>query len=188
MNKSVRILHISFLTALMSAGFAAHAAVLEVNAAKSSVSAIFKQMNVLVEDKFKKFAMSIDYDAAKPDDAKATVEIDTASLDLGDPEYSKEVAKKEWFNAVQFPKATFISTRIQGTAQGKLTASGNLIIKGKSTLVTFPLTVSGNSAKPVFDGVIPIKRSTYNVGEGEWKSTSIVADEVLIKFHIVTGR
>jgi polyisoprenoid-binding protein YceI len=188
MNKAVRMLHISFLTALMSAGFAAHAAVLEVNPAKSSVSATFKQMNVPVEDKFKKFAMAIDYDAAKPDHAKATVDIDMASLDLGDPEYSKEVAKKEWFNAAQFPKATFVSTKIQGAGQGKLTATGNLTIKGKSTPVTFPLTVSGNSAKPVFDGLIPIKRSTYNVGEGEWKSTGIVADEVLIKFHIVTSR
>ncbi|TFW09797.1 polyisoprenoid-binding protein, partial [Oxalobacteraceae bacterium OM1] len=26
----------------------------------------------------------------------------------------------------------------------------------------------------------------FNIGEGEWKDTSMVADEVLIKFRVVT--
>jgi len=33
---------------------------------------------------------------------------------------------------------------------------------------------------------LPIKRLTFNIGEGEWKDTSMVADEVTIKFHVVT--
>ncbi|HTH45030.1 MAG TPA: polyisoprenoid-binding protein, partial [Oxalicibacterium sp.] len=28
---------------------------------------------------------------------------------------------------------------------------------------------------------------SYNIGEGEWKDTSMVADEVLIKFRIVAA-
>ncbi len=39
-----------------------------------------------------------------------------------------------------------------------------------------------------FDGVLPIKRSTFNIGTGEWKDTSIVADEVQIKFHLVATK
>jgi polyisoprenoid-binding protein YceI len=31
---------------------------------------------------------------------------------------------------------------------------------------------------------VPIKRLTYNIGEGEWKDTSMVADEVVIKFRV----
>jgi len=38
----------------------------------------------------------------------------------------------------------------------------------------------------IFDGALPIKRLTYNIGEGEWKATDTVADEVIIKFHVVT--
>lgn len=187
--KSTRsALRLTLLATTLGVALAAHAAVLKLDPAKSSVSATFKQMNVPVEDKFKKFTAVIDYDAAKPDAAKATVEIDTASLDLGDPEYSKEVAKKEWFNAAQFPKATFVSTSIKAAGPGKLAVTGNLTIKGKTAPVAFPLSVTSSGGKQVFDGTLPIKRLTYNIGEGQWKATDMVADEVLIKFHVVAGQ
>ena len=56
--------------------------------------------------------------------------------------------------------------------------------KGKTTDVSFPLTVKADGGKYTFDGALPIKRLTYNIGEGEWKDTSMVADEVTIKFHV----
>ena len=174
--------------ALLGVALAATAAPLKTDPAKSSVSAVFRQMNVPVESKFKKFSAAIDYDAAKPELAKAGVEIDTASLDLGDADMNKEVAKKEWFNSAQFPKATFVSSSIKPAGAGKLTVSGKLSIKGKSTDVSFPLTVKNEAGKQVFEGALPIKRLAYAVGEGEWKDTSMVADEVVIKFRVTAGQ
>jgi polyisoprenoid-binding protein YceI len=178
----------TLLAALLGVALAATAAPLKTDLAKSSVSAVFKQMNVPVESKFKKFSAAIEYDAAKPDLAKASVEIDTASLDVGDPDMNKEVAKKEWFNAAQFPKATFVSSAIKPTAPGKLSVAGKLTIKGKSTDVTFPLSVKTEAGKQVFEGALPIKRLTYSIGEGEWKDTSMVADEVIIKFRVLAAQ
>ena len=172
------------LAAMLGAAALAIAAPVKVDPAKSYVSATFKQMNVPVEANFTKFTAQVDYDAAKPDAAKASVDIDTASLDLGDPAMNKEVAKKEWFNAAQFPKASFVSSAIKGAGPGKLSVSGKLTIKGKSTDVSFPLTVKTEAGKQVFEGALPIKRLGYNIGEGEWKDTSMVADDVLIKFRV----
>ena len=188
MNINHRVLRTTLLATAATLALAAHAAVLTTDAAKSSVSATFKQMSVPIEDKFKKFTAVIDYDAAKPEASKATVDIDTASLDLGDPEYSKEVAKKEWFNSAQFPKATFVSTSIKPAGAGKLAVTGNLTIKGKTAPVAFPLTVTVAGGKQVFDGTLPIKRLAYNIGEGQWKATDMVADDVTIKLHIVAGQ
>ncbi|MYM71443.1 polyisoprenoid-binding protein [Duganella sp. FT109W] len=176
------------LVSMLGIAFAASAAALKTDPAKSTVTATFKQMNVPVDAKFKKFTANIDYDAAKPDAAKATVEVETGSMDLGDPEYNKEVTKKEWFNAAQFPKATFVSSSIKSAGAGKLTVTGKLTIKGKATDVSFPLTVKADGKNQVFDGVLPIKRLTYNIGEGEWKDTSMVADDVAIKFHVVAAQ
>jgi polyisoprenoid-binding protein YceI len=173
---------------LCAIGYAPSAgAALKTDANKSSVAAVFKQLNVPVEAKFKKFTASIDFDPAKPEAGKASAEIEVASLDLGDPEYNKEVGKKDWFNAAQFPKASFVSTSIKAGANGALTVSGKLTIKGKASDVQFPLTVKKDGAQQVFDGSLPIKRLAYNIGEGEWKDTSTVADEVIIKFHIVAA-
>ncbi|MFL9924338.1 YceI family protein [Herbaspirillum lusitanum] len=177
------------VAAIALASSAAFAAPLKVDAAKSTVGATFKQLNVPVDAKLKKFSAVIDFDAAKPESSKASVDIDVASFDLGDAEYNKEVQKKEWFNAAQFPKATFVTSSIKpsaGAAAGtKYDVAGKLTIKGKSTDVSFPLTVKKEGATQVFDGTLPIKRLTYNIGEGEWKDTSMVADEVSIKFHFV---
>jgi len=179
MKKSV------LLATLLAVAAAASAAVLKTDNAKSSVSAVFKQMNVPVESPFKKHNIVIDYNAAAPDTSKATVEIETASLDLGEADMNKEVAKKEWFNAAQFPKATFVSSAIKSTGAGKLNVTGKLTIKGKTTDVAFPLTVKAEGGHEVFEGALPIKRLAYNVVEGEWKDTSMVADDVTIKFHVV---
>ncbi len=162
-------------------------AVLKTDPVGSSVSAVFKQLNVPVEAKFRKFSAQIDFDAAKPAAAKATVEIDIPSFDLGDLDYNKEVLKKEWFNAAQFPKASFVSSAITPGAAGKFTVAGKLTIKGKTTDVSFPLTLKQEAGHQVFDGALPIKRLTFNIGDGEWKDTSVVADEVIIKFHVVAS-
>jgi polyisoprenoid-binding protein YceI len=161
------------------------AAALTPDLAHSSVSATFKEENVPVDASFRKFSASIDYDAAHPAAARASVTIDTASLDLGMPDMNGEVAKKEWFDSARFPQASFTSTAIRPGAPGQLQVTGKLTIKGRTAAVSFPLKVSSTGAQTVFDGQLPIRRLAFNVGEGEWKDTSAVADEVIIKFHIV---
>ena len=161
------------------------AAQLKTDSARSSVSAVFKQMNVPVEGKFKRFNAQIDYNSAKPETSKANMEIDVASFDLGDAEFNKEAQKKDWFNGAQFPKATFVSSALKPAAGGKLDVTGKLTIKGKTADVAFPLSVKQEGAVQVFEGALPIKRLAFNIGEGEWKDTSMVADEVVIKFRVV---
>jgi polyisoprenoid-binding protein YceI len=170
------------LTCLSTATFAAP---LKIDAGKSTVSAVFKQMGVAVESRFMKFGAQIDFDAAKPDASKASVDIDVTSFDLGDPDYNREVLKKEWFNGAQFPKASFVSSKIRANGPGKLEVSGSLTIKGKTAEVSFPMTVKKEGAVQVFEGSLPIRRLTFNIGEGEWKDTSIVADEVVIRFRVL---
>lgn len=165
----------------------AQAAVLKTDQAKSSVSAVFKQMSVPVEGKFKKFNAQIDYDAAKPDAAKAKIDIEINGFDLGAADFNKEVLKPEWFNQAKFPTASFVSTGIKPVNAGTLQVAGKLSIKGKSVDVQFPVTLKKEGAGFVFDGNLPIKRLAFNIGEGEWKDTGMVADEVLIKFHVTAN-
>ncbi len=178
----------SLAGALLGVTLIASAAPLKTDVAHSSVSAVFKQMDVPVESNFKRFSAQIDYDAAHPDKASARVDIDTASFDMGQADYNKEIAKKEWFNSAQFPKATFVSTSIAPAGGNKLKVTGKLTIKGKTLDVSFPLSVKPEGGKQVFEGQLPIKRLAFNVGEGEWHDTSMVADEVVIKFRVAAGQ
>ncbi len=177
--------HALAATLVAGAASSALAAPMKIDAGKSTVTAIFRQMGVPVDANFRKFSAQLDFDAAKPEKSKASVEIDIPSFDLGDADYNREVLKKEWFNGAQFPKANFVSTAIRSTAPGKLDVSGKLTIKGKTADVTFPMTVKKEGATTQFDGSLPIRRLAFSIGEGEWKDTSIVADEVTIRFRII---
>ncbi len=154
--------------------------------AGSSITATFTQMGVPVEAKFKKIDAQIDFDPANTTTATAKIILDVASFDMGDAEYNKEVLKKEWFNAAQFPQATFISSALKATGADKLQCSGQLTIKGKSVAVVVPMTVKQQGANRVFEGSLPIKRLDFNIGEGDWQETDMLANEVLIKFKLVT--
>jgi len=165
-----------------------YAAPLKIDLSKSTVSATFKQMNVPVDANFTKFSAMIDFDVNKLDAAKASIDIHIPSFDLGDPDYNHEVQKKEWFNGAQFPKASFVSSKIKSLAAGKFEVSGKLSIKGKTADVNFPLTLKKEGSAQIFEGSLPIRRLAFSIGEGEWKDTSIVADEVIIKFRIFAGK
>ena len=164
---------------------AAHA---QVDTSKSTVTAISKQMNVPVDGTFKKFTAQLNFDPAKPAAGSAKLTIDTASYDLGDESYNAQVRGKDWFDAAQYPNATFVSSAIAPAGGNQFKVSGTLTIKGKSENVTVPVTVAQQGSTQSFDGALPIKRSQFDIGTGEWKDTSVVADEVVIKFHIVAAK
>ncbi len=160
----------------------------QVDLAKSRVSAVSKQMNVPTEGVFKKFSADVKFDPAKAAQGSAQVGIDIASFDLGDKMYNDQAAGKDWFDAKTYPQASFVSTAITPAGGNKYNVAGKLTIKGKTVPVTVPVTVTEAGATRVFDGVLPIRRSTFEIGTGEWKDTSVVADEVQIKFHLVAAR
>jgi polyisoprenoid-binding protein YceI len=162
---------------------AAAAADAPVNAAKSTVSATFTQMKVAVDAPFKRFSGTVDFDPAKPAAAKAHLEIDTASFDLGDEDYNSEVRKPAWFDSAKYPKATFDASGLKPLGPGKFEATGTLSLKGKTQALTVPVAVKSEGGADVFDGTVTISRAYFGIGDDEWKDT--VADPVSVKFHIV---
>jgi polyisoprenoid-binding protein YceI len=159
----------------------------QVDVAKSTITATSKQMNVPVEGKFKKFTAQVAFDPAKPAEGNAQFSVDVSSYDLGDESYNTEVRGKDWFDAKTYPNATFASSAIAPAGGNQFKVTGKLTIKGKSQTVVVPVTVTQQGATQTFDGAVPIKRSQFEIGLGEWKDTSVVADEVVIKFHIVAA-
>jgi polyisoprenoid-binding protein YceI len=160
-------------------------ALAQVDLAKSSVTATAKQLGVPIEGKFKKISAVINFNPAQLAQSNAKVEIAVNSYDMGAPEYNHEVLGKDWFNAAQFPTASFVSGAITAAGANKYNVAGKFTLKGKSADVVIPVTTKMEGAAQVFDGALTIKRTQFSVGDGEWKDTSVVADDVVIKFHVV---
>jgi polyisoprenoid-binding protein YceI len=152
--------------------------------AQSDISFVTKQMGVALDGHFKKFDAQISFDTAKPDAAKIAFTVDTGSATLGAPESDAELPKAAWFNVPKFPQATFQSSAVKSLGGGKYQITGKLTIKGNVKDVDVPVTLTQAGAVTTAVGQFAIKRLTYKIGEGEWADTSMVADDVQVKFKL----
>jgi polyisoprenoid-binding protein YceI len=155
-----------------------------VDAAKSEIRFVTKQMNVPVEGKFRKFSAQLDFDPAKLAAGKAQIEVDLGSIDTGSSEADTEVKGKAWFNLAVFPTAKFVSTGLKSLGAGRYEAAGKLTIKGKTMDVTAPFTAKQEGGATVFEGGFTLLRLQFGIGEGPWSDTETVANEVQVRFKL----
>ncbi len=179
----VTVLAVSFLGAA-SVAFADQKLV----PAQSEIVFVSKQMGVPVEGRFKKFDAQLAFDPAKPEASKIAFTVDVASATLGVPETDAELPKATWFNTSKFPQATFQSTAVKGLGGGKFEVSGTLGIKGATRNVVVPVVVTQAGATTNATGTFSLKRLAFQIGQNEWADTSMVADDVQVKFKFaLTG-
>ena len=152
--------------------------------AQSEIRFEFKQMGVPVEGRFKNFDGQISFDAAKPTASKVNFTVDIASVTLGSAETDAELPKADWFNTAKFPQATFASSSFKALSPGKYEVAGKLSIKGVQRDVVVPLTMTQAGAVTTAAGTFPIKRLGFKIGENDWADTSMVADDVQVKFKL----
>jgi len=157
----------------------------KLQAAKSDIVFVSKQMGVPVEGRFKSFDAQISFDPAKPASGKISFSVDMASASLGAKETDAEVQKSDWFSTAKFAKAGFQSTAIKKTAPGKYEVSGKLSIKGVSQDIVVPVSLTQTGGLTTAVGSFAIKRLGFKIGDNEWSDTSLVADEVQVKFNFV---
>lgn len=159
----------------------------QVQADKSAINFVYKQMGVAVDGKFKKFSSQLNFDPAKPAAAKATFDVELASVDTGAPEGDEEVAGKPWFNTKAFPSARFVSSSVKALGTNRYEVAGKLTIKGQTQDVIVPATFTAQGNSGIFEGNLTIRRGDFSIGEGAWAKFDIVANDVLIKFRITAS-
>jgi polyisoprenoid-binding protein YceI len=157
----------------------------KVQADRSSIGFVSRQMNVPVEGVFKKFAAELRFNPAKPETGMARIDIELASIDAGSVDANDEVRGKSWFNVAEFPRATFVTSAVKALGAGKFEATGKMTIKGKTLEMRAPFTLKEDKGVLNIDGVFVLKRLDFGIGSGLWSDTSVVADEVQIKFNFV---
>lgn len=150
--------------------------------AQSEIVFVSKQMGVPVEGRFRKFDAAVSFDSAKLDASKVSFTVDIGSATLGAPEPDAELPKATWFNVAKFPQATFVSSAFKSLGAGKYEVAGKLSIKGSARDVVVPVTMTQAAGVTTAVGLLPIKRLAFKIGENEWADTSMVADDVQIKF------
>jgi polyisoprenoid-binding protein YceI len=97
---------------------------------------------------FKDFDGSFSFDAAKPQDSKVNVTLNTTSVDTNHAERDKHIRSGDFLNVSKHPTATFASTSVKSTGEGTADITGDLTLNG----VTKPVVIA---AKFIGDGKYP---------------------------------
>lgn len=127
------------------------------------------------------------YDPANWQTTKLSFTVDPKSIDTHDPAFDKQIAG--YFDAEKFPAITFVSTGLEGGADGKGTVSGDLSFHGVTKPVTLDVTFdgAGRGITPLgtrlgFSGAARIKRSDF--GLSNFALNQFTSDEVDVVFEI----
>ena len=160
----------------------------QLDAAGSEIGFTTRQMGVPMEGRFGKFSAQITLDPKKPETGSVSFSIDTGSARFGSAELDAEVPKPTWLNVPKFPQASFQSSAIKAAGPGRFEVTGKLSIKGQVQDINVPVLLTQAGAKSTASGAFSIKRLAFKVGEGEWADTSMLANDVLVRFKLaLTG-
>ena len=155
--------------------------------AQSEIAFVSRQMGVPVTGRFTRYDAQLAFDPKRPQAGRVAIAVDTASASLGIAEADAELPKAPWFDARRFPRATFESTSMKLVAPGRLEVAGRLSVKGAARDVTVPVALSQAAGVTTASGTFTLRRLDFRVGEGEWTDTSMVADDVQVKFKLAFG-
>jgi polyisoprenoid-binding protein YceI len=152
--------------------------------AQSEIVFTTRQMGVPVEGRFGRFSAQITLDPKKPEAGTVNFVIDTGSARFGSAELDGEVGKTVWLNVPRFAQASFQSSGVKTTGPGRFEVTGKLRIKGTVQDLVVPVQWAQAGTTGTASGSFTIRRLAFKVGEDEWSDTSLLADEVVVRFKL----
>ncbi len=182
----------SFLAALLLAGtaFAAGDAPVKytLDTGSSLLRFTFEQAGANNTGRFGKFTADVTFSPDNLAASKIDVSIDVASIDTGDEERDGTLKSADLFDPAKYPKARFVSSKISAVGAGRYEAQGKLTIRNVTKNIKLPITFQTKAEKGkqmgYLTGRYTLKRLEYGVGQGDWKSTEWVKDDVVVTFSL----
>jgi polyisoprenoid-binding protein YceI len=155
--------------------------------AKSSLEFTFTQAGAKNKGRFTRFAVSFDFSPENLAASRLDVTVEMNSADTGDQERDDTLHGSDLFAVTKFPQAHFAASRINKTAAG-YEAIGKLTIRGVTLDMHVPFTfrtaTENGAAAGYMSGKTSLRRLDYGVGQGDWKATDQLANEVDVSFAL----
>jgi polyisoprenoid-binding protein YceI len=156
-------------------------------ASGSSLTFTFTQLGAATEGHFRQFATELAYDEKTLATSSLKVIVRMDSVDTQDGERDGVLATPELFDAQKFPTATFVADSLVRGSAG-LEAMGKLTIRGVTKEMRLPLTIRPTPNGLELTGQTAFKRLDFGIGQGEWRSTESVGDEVKVRYKVAMAR
>lgn len=156
------------LTLSMSAAAFADTYTIDTKGAHASIN--FRTIHLgysFLTGRFDGFTGTFDFDPAKPEAGKVSLEIDVNSINSNHAERDNHLRSADFFDVANHPKASFVSTAIKKTGDKTAVISGDLTIRGVTKSVDLDATYIGGGDDP-WGGYRQGFTATTSIVPAEW--------------------
>ena len=135
---------------------------------------------------FKKFSGTIDLVPNHLEQSRVSIDIDAASVVADDDGLTKHLQTPDFFDVAKYPKATFVSTKIEPNG-ATYNVTGNFEMHGVKKSVSYPATIQVAPDSVSVNAEFAINRKDFGlVYPG--KADDLIKDGVVIKLTVKAPR
>lgn len=167
--------------------------VLVISPENSTVEFVAAKVTRSHQGSFKQFSGKIDLAPNNVPESRVTIDIDTASVVTDEPDLTAHLKKADFFDVAKYPKATFVSTKIEpvntgGSAQKQaFNVTGNLELHGVKKSISFPANIEVTPDSAAMDADFAINRKDFGIVYAG-KADDLIRDGVVIKLALKVPR
>lgn len=176
---------ISFAALTLAAGLALAATQWSMQPKQSKLTFVGTQAGAEFEGAFEKFTADIKFDPQDLAGSRFDVKIDLASVNSRDSERDDIIKGPDLLAVQQFPSGRYVAEKFIAKGGGKYAATGKLTLRNITRDVPIEFTFEKKDAGAWLEGSASFERLDFGVGQGEWKDTAAVANEVKVRFALL---
>lgn len=152
---------------------------------ESKLTFVGTQADAQFEGTFERFTADIKFDPKDLAGSRFDVKIDMASVNSRDSERDDTIKSDDLFAVKQFPTAHYVAERFTAKGGNKFTAAGKLTLRNVTREVPIEFTFDKKDASAWLKGSAQLKRLDFGVGQGDWKETKDVGNDVKVSFVLL---
>jgi polyisoprenoid-binding protein YceI len=136
---------------------------------------------------FKQFSGAIELVPNDLQGSRVTIDIETGSVVTDENDLTAHLKTADFFDVAKYPKATFVSTKIEPGSSGAQTITGNFELHGVKKSITFPATIHVTADSVAVDAEFSINRKDFGIVYAG-KADDLIRDGVVIKLTLKVPR
>ena len=158
-----------------------------VDPAKSTLQFTFLQAGAKNQGHFTRFPVTFDFSPESLAASRLEVTVQMSSFTTGDQERDETLRGDDLLAVSKYPQAQFTATQITKTANG-FEALGKLTLRGTTRDLRVPFTfrtaTENGTTVGYMNGRTTVRRLDFGVGQGDWKATDQVGNDVEVAFAL----
>jgi polyisoprenoid-binding protein YceI len=167
----------------------ADAETLAITSENSKVEFVAAKITRSHNGSFKQFSGKIDLVPAHVENSRVSIDIDTASVVTDEDQLTGHLKTPDFFDVAKFPKATFVSTKIEpsSAAGATHTVTGNFELHGVKKSISFPANIQVPADNVSVNAEFAINRKDFGLLY-PGKADDLIRDGVVIKLSVKVPR